>query len=96
MNIEYPLTVESAFYGTASDDVIQEKMRVYITMSWGDTIIVDDDMSINRIIGMLREQHIPNMYIMVVDIEGVWRQLNTYNIGELIFGKKEDVDTDEQ
>ena len=56
MNIEYPLTVESAFYGTSPNDVIQEKMRVYITMSWGDTIIVDDDMSINRLVRMLREQ----------------------------------------
>ena len=90
MNIEYPLTVESAFYGTSPNDVIQEKMRVYITMSWGDTIIVDDDMSINRLVRMLREQHIPNMYVMVLDIDGVWRHLNTYNIGELIFGKKEE------
>ena len=92
MNIEYPLTVESAFYGTSPNDVIQEKMRVYITMSWGDTIIVDDDMSINRVYMMLKEQYIPNMYVMVLDIDGVWRHLNTYNIGEIIFSKVDESD----
>lgn len=58
-----------------------------ITMSWGGKIDVSSDTSIDLLFKIVNNNDSQMRFIAIIDSDGVWHQLNTYCIADVIFYK---------
>lgn len=65
-------------------------LRAHMTLTSRDKVVVEDPMSVDRIYKIVNTSRIPQQYLMVLDVEGSWRHINTDNIVEVIFENIED------
>lgn len=66
-------------------------LRAHMTLTTRDKVIIEDSMSLNRIYQIVNKSRIPQQYVLVLDVEGSWRQINTDNIVEVVFENIEDL-----